>query len=90
MLAFVVNKVVTFNSKRISEKIKRRTPVCDHSDNGPVMIYRGEGEGRGGVGNGGFLGGHMVFSGKGGGISVVANRVKRGGGRVGCRKLIAN
>ena len=45
MLAFVVNKVVTFNSKRISEKIKRRTPVCDHSDNGPVMIYRGEGGG---------------------------------------------
>lgn len=43
MLAFVVNKVVTFNSKRISEKVKRRTPVCDHSDNGPVMIYRGEG-----------------------------------------------
>lgn len=32
----------------------------------------------------------MVFSGKGGGgVSVVANRVKRGGG-VGCRKLIAN
>ena len=54
------------------------------------MIYRGEGGGgRGGVGNGGFLGGHMVFSGKGGGLSVVANRVKRGGG-VGCRKLIAN
>lgn len=45
------------------------------------MIYRGEGGGgkRGGVGNGGFLGGHMVFSGKGGGVSVVANRVKRGG-----------
>lgn len=42
--------------------------MCDHSDNGPVMIYRGEGGGkRGGVGNGGFLGGHMVFSGKGGG-----------------------
>ena len=55
-----------------------------------IMIYRGEGGGgkRGGVGNGGFLGGHMVFSGKGGGVSVVANRVKRGGG-VGCRKLIA-
>ena len=64
--------------------------MCDHSDNGPVMIYRGEGGGeRGGVGNGGFLGGHMVFSGKGGGVSVVANRVKRGGG-VGCRKSIAN
>ena len=31
----------------------------------------------------------MVFSGKGGGVSVVANRVKRGGG-VGCRKSIAN
>ena len=46
------------------------------------MIYRGEGGGgkRGGVGNGGFLGGHMVFSGKGGEVSVVANRVKRGGG----------
>ena len=46
------------------------------------MIYRGEGGGggeRGSVGNGGFLGGHMVFSGKGGGVSVVANRVKRGG-----------
>ena len=29
------------------------------------------------------------FSGKEGGVSVVANRVKRGGGKVGCRKLIA-
>ena len=53
------------------------------------MIYRGEGGGgKRGVGNGGFLGGHMVFSGKGGG-GISRRQQSKKGGEVGCRKLIA-
>lgn len=65
--------------------------MCDHSDNGPVMIYRGEGGGEkeGESGMEDFWEVTWFLVEKEGGVSVVANRVKRGGG-VGCRKLIAN
>lgn len=54
--------------------------MCDHSDNGPVMIYRGEGGGKEGEsGMEDFWEVTWFLVEKEGGVSVVANRVKRGG-----------
>ena len=63
--------------------------MCDHSDNGPVIIYRGEGGGKEGEsGMEDFWEVTWFLVEKEGGISR-RQQSKKGGG-VGCRTLIAN